>query len=148
MKNSLLFYFIIAVMILIIYSIYQNKISVTKVIISKKIHKPIVQKPKPKIEDCSIDKNKMNNSKCFETKVDECKVGSYQQCTNNKKHTIKTCDCYERSSLLCKENENLSVKCLLENNHYEAKKKYNNNSNNTRVGMFNTDRKTPFDNLK
>ena len=146
MNNNLLFYFVIAVLILIIYSIYKNKISVTRVVITKKIDKPIIEKPK--IEDCSIDKNKMNNSKCFQTKVDECKVGSYKQCTNNKKHTIKTCDCYERSSLLCNENENLSIKCLIENNHYKTKKKYNNNPNNTRVGMFNVDRKTPFDNLK
>ena len=50
MKNNLLFYFIIAVLILIIYSIYKNKISVTRVVITKKIDKPIIEKPK--IEDC------------------------------------------------------------------------------------------------
>ena len=133
------------ILILVIYSIYQNKISITKVVVTKKIQKPI---QKPQISECSINKNNMNNSKCFNTKVNECKLGSYKQCTNNKKPVLKQCDCYERSSLMCKNNENLSVKCLIENNHYDNKKQHKNNPNNTRVGMFNSDKETPFDKLK
>ena len=149
-KNSnIIFYIVVLILILIIYTIYQNKLSITKVVVTTTT--PKTEKTEDDIKkECSIKTNKydLNSSKCLQTKVDKCELGSYKQCTNNIKPKLKTCDCNNRSSLLCNDDENLSEKCLMENKMYDTNNQYNNNESNTRVGMFNSDYQTVFDKLK
>ena len=76
----------------------------------EKIIDPIKTK-KDIINECKI-KKEINSGECYNTKVDFCPMGCYKQCTNNVKHNIKNCDCNNRNSLLCQDNEHLSEKCL------------------------------------
>ena len=76
------------------------------------IIKQIENKKKEIKKKCKIKENKynMNGSKCQSTKVELCKLGSYKQCTNNKKPIFKSCDCHEANSILCDDTENVSRK--------------------------------------
>ena len=87
----------------------------------------------------------MNGSKCQSTKVDLCKLGSYEQCTNNKKPVFKSCDCHEPNSILCDETENLSEKCLHDFKVFDdMKTPFKDNKENTRINMFHSSKENSF----
>ncbi len=169
-KNKNIYYLLLLfVLILVIYVVYRNKVSVTKVLVKDEqeddvSQKDIQEQDEEDIDDivsqiskddeikqkCKLKENKydMNGSKCQSTKVELCKLGSYDQCTNNKKPKFKSCDCSEPNSILCNDNDNLSEKCLHDYKVFENKKPLEDNKNNTRVNIFHSTKKTVFDKLK
>ena len=66
-------------------------------------------------EDCKLNKES-NSGECYKTKIEQCSLGSYEQCTNNNMLNQVNCDCNNRNSILCKKNQKLSEKCLKDNN--------------------------------
>ena len=157
--NRFIFLFVVFILLFAIY-IFKNKTSTTKIIVQEKeieeepdiedIIKQIENKKKEIKKKCIIKENKynMNGSKCQSTKVELCKLGSYKQCTNNKKPIFKSCDCHEANSILCDDTENVSEKCLDNFKVYDMKTPFKDNKENTRVNMFHSSKKTVFDKLK
>lgn len=85
------------------------------------------------LDSCKLDKN-MNSGKCHNTKVEHCPMGSYKQCTNNKKIVVNNCDCHDRNSILCQDNMKLSEKCL-ENNDMLKNKLVSNEVNGIKTDI-------------
>lgn len=158
--NRFIFLFVVFMLFFAIYIFFKNKTSTTKIIVQEKeieeepaiedIIKQIENKKKEIKKKCKIKENKynMNGSKCQSTKVDLCKLGSYKQCTNNKKPIFKSCDCHEANSILCDDTENISEKCLHDFKVFDMKTPFKDNKENTRVNMFHSTKKTVFDKLK
>lgn len=158
--NRFIFLFVVFMLFFAIYIFFKNKTSTTKIIVQEKeieeepaiedIIKQIENKKKEIKKKCTIKENKynMNGSKCQSTKVELCKLGSYKQCTNNKKPIFKSCDCHEANSILCDDTENVSEKCLDNFKVYDMKTPFKDNKENTRVNMFHSSKKTVFDKLK
>ena len=74
-------------------------------------------------------KNLLRRDNCYLNKTDNCRMGSYNQCTNNIK-PINNCDCKEPYFELC--SPNISQK---KNTHvYRVK-----DLNNHRVNMYNSE---------
>ena len=164
-KNKKLNYLVLLfVLLLAIYVFFKHKTKTTSIIVSDE-DTQVEEEPKDDIDDiitqivkeqkqikqkCKIteDKFNMNGSKCQATKVDLCKLGSYKQCTNNKKPIFKSCDCHDPNSILCDSKDNVSEKCLHDYQVFDMKQKFKDNKNNTRVNMFHSNKKTVFDKLK
>jgi len=169
-KNKKLNYLILLfVLLLAIYVFYKHKTKTTIIVSEEKtkeieqddeleddehdiddIISQIAKEQKQIKQKCKIteDKFNMNSSKCLATKVDLCKLGSYKQCTNNKKPIFKSCDCQDPNSILCDRKDNVSEKCLHDYQVFDMKQKFKDNKNNTRVNMFHSNKKTVFDKLK
>ena len=171
-KNKKLNYLILLfVLLLAIYVFYKHKTKTTIIVSDEKtkdmkeddeleddeheddiddIISQIAKEQKQIKQKCKIteDKFNMNGSKCQATKVDLCKLGSYKQCTNNKKPIFKSCDCHDPNSILCDRKDNVSEKCLHDYQVFDRKQKFKDNKNNTRVNMFHSNKKTVFDKLK
>ena len=156
--NKVTILLIIFLLIFAVYVFFKHKTKTTKIVIQDDQEEPTIDDIISEIEDkkqkikkkCKLPVSKfdMNGSKCQSTKVDLCKLGSYKQCTNNRKPLFKSCDCHEPNSILCDDNDNISEQCLRGHNVYDLKKPYKDNKNNTRVNMFHSAKKTVFDKLK
>ena len=115
---------LIAISLIVInYSFYQSISKCTK----KIRYNILVVTPK---KNTAQDPEKLlRRDTCYLNKDDNCKVGSYKQCTNNIKPIIN-CDCKERYFELCKPN--ISPK----NSTHEYDLRY---LDNHRVNMYNSE---------